>query len=245
LRRLLVPLIGVAIAGLALPAGAGHSGRDHFEYRIFNVRHKPKLGTFVYQRHLATPTLDAPAGWLDGDRIAYRCGYAFLEYRGVIVGRVTVTRIDPKRAQPYVKVNDAYMVEGVRHFDGTVDPTPNQHDEECPRPSEDYQRLVGDPGPVPVVTFQHGPHSIEVRDFGDPADLKKVGRGHLFQTVEVTPDRITVVAYRKRVPALVIYYDLMYTDVVPDTMHAVALLSGHPPEHEPEPEPSPSPDPSP
>jgi hypothetical protein len=233
LRSVLVAFITFLQAGgLVLPADAGHTRRDHFEFRISTTPDRRKVGSLVYPRHLATPTLDAPAGWLDGDRIAYRCGYAFLEYRGVIVGRVIVTRIDPSNARPYVRVNDAYMVEGVRHVDGTVDPTPNQHNEECPRPTVKYQRLVGDADPVPIVTFQHGPHTIEVRDFGDPSDVKKVGQGHQFKTVEVTPDRIAVVAYQDRTPALAIYYDRMYSEVVPGTMHPVTLLSGHPDEHQ-------------
>lgn len=249
--------LSLMFMGLGL-ATADHTNEDFFDFLIsanINDDPAPKLqdpravGTFSYDRHLTTPTLDAPAGWVDGDRKGYSCGYAFLAYRGFIVGRVTYSRIDPPDATPYTVVLDKFMVEGERNYDGTLNtynvpagggerqPAPGRS---CPFPLENgYGPLVGDPGPKPTVTFQHGPHTIEIRDFADPADSDNVGPGHEFKIVSESDTRIEVIAYQDGTPVLAIYYDLMTTAIIPGTEHPVNLFSG-----EGDPEPTPSPEPS-
>jgi len=232
LHLTLVALV-VVLGGLSSPAAASHTDRKLFEFRVTTFPDGRKIGTFRYERHLSTPTLDAPAGWLDGDRAGYRCGYGFLEYRGHLVGRVTVTRIDPPGEKSYVKVSDAFMEEGVRNHDGTINtytvpagggepqPAPGRS---CPDLTQSYDPLVGDPGPRPVVRYQHGPHTIEVRNFADPLDVTKVGSGHKFKIVRATADSVEVIAYQDRVPALAIYYNLLVGDAeIPGTMHPVTL----------------------
>jgi hypothetical protein len=249
--------LSLMFMGLGL-ATADHTNEDFFDFIItanINDDPAPKLqdpravGTFSYDRHLTTPTLDAPAGWVDGDRNGYSCGYAFLAYRGFIVGRVTLSRIDPPDTTPYTVVLDKFMVEGVRNYDGTLNtydvpagggeprPAPGMS---CPFPLEkSYDPLVGDPGPTPLVTFQHGPHTIEIRDFADGADVQNVGPGHTFKVVSESDTRIEIVAYQDGTPVLAIYYDLMTTAVIPGTEDPVTLFSG-----EGDPEPTPSPEPS-
>jgi hypothetical protein len=253
--------LSLMFMGLGL-ATADHTNEDFFDFIItanVNDDPAPKLqdpravGTFSYDRHLTTPTLDAPAGWVDGDRNGYSCGYAFLAYRGFIVGRATYSRIDPPDTTPYTVVLDKFMSEGVRNYDGTLNtydvpagggearPAPGMS---CPSPLEkSYAPLIGDAGPRPAVTFQHGPHTIEIRDFADPTDINNVGPGHEFKIVSESDTRIEVIAYQDGTPVLAIYYDLMTTAIIPGTEHPVTLLSGAP--SEPEPGPSPSPEPSP
>ncbi|MGH2653265.1 MAG: hypothetical protein ACRDHV_02805 [Actinomycetota bacterium] len=253
--------LSVMFMGLGF-AAADHTNEDFFDFVVsanINDDPAPKLqdpravGTFRYERHLTTPTLDAPAGWVDGDRNGYSCGYAFLAYRGFIVGRVTFSRIDPPDTTPYTVVSDTFMGEGVRNYDGTLNrydvpagggeprPAPGMS---CPFPlAKSYDPLVGDPGPTPVVTYQHGPHTIEVRDFADEADVKNVGSGHTFKVVSESDTRMEIIAYQDGTPALAIYYDLMTTAIIPGTEHPVAMLSSTPGEQEPQPGPSPEPSP--
>jgi hypothetical protein len=222
-RRLLALVVLIVSVGLANSPADARPPRQHFEFRVTTVPDGRRVGTFRYERHLTTPTLDAPAGWLDGDRVAYRCAYAFLEYRGHLVGRATFTRIDPPDGDPYVRLNDAYMREGVRNYDGTLTRNTSSSSS-CPAPSRSYDRLAGDPGPRPAVRFQHGPHTIDVRDFGDSSDVGRVGAGHDFGIVLVTADRVEIVAYQDGVPALAIYYERLLGDsIIPGTMHPVTL----------------------
>ena len=253
--------LSLMFMGLGL-ATADHTNEDFFDFIItanINDDPAPKLqdpravGTFRYERHLATPTLDAPAGWVDGDRKGYSCGYAFLAYRGFVVGRVTYSRIDPPDTTPYTVVLDKFMVEGERNYDGTLNtydvpagggerqPAPGRS---CPFPlDKSYDALIGDPGPRPIVTFQHGPHTIEIRDFTDPAELVGVGPGHVFKIVAESNSRIEVIGYQDGTPVVAIYYDLMTTAVIPGTEHSVTLFSGISDEQEPDPSPSPEPSP--
>jgi hypothetical protein len=253
--------LSLMLMGFGL-ASAGHTNVDFFDFVISsNVNDDPApdlqdpraVGTFRYERHLTTPTLDAPAGWVDGDRKGYSCGYAFLAYRNFIVGRVTFSRIDPPDSTPYTVVLDEFMSEGVRNYDGTLNtydtpagggeprPAPGMS---CPFPLEkSYEPLIGDPGPSPVVTFHHGPHTIEMRDFADRADVKGIGPGHTFEVVAESDTRIEIIAYQDGTPVLAIYYDLMTTAIIPGTEHPVAMLSSTPGEQEPEPGPSPEPSP--
>ena len=194
----------------------------------------------IYARNLqgVTPTLDAEAGWVDGDRRAYRCGFAFLQYRGFIVGRVTVSKFqDPvDKKSGYVKINDKYMREPTRNFDGTANTTGRQT-RDCTVAREAYEPFSGTPE-LPVITFQHGPHAIDVRDFGDDADVLVSNPSVVFDLVSATPTQVIVLAYEDNdgelLPMASIYYDLVpdvaqgveVGELTPGTMHPVSLHVG-------------------
>jgi hypothetical protein len=179
-----------------------------------------KVGTFPYLRRLTE--FDPDAGWIDGDRVAYRCGYTFLVDGGEIVARVTFTTWTD--AQGYAVINDRYMEEGQRFFDGSPAPpgTRQVPDSECPVPSERYAVGVPD-GPVPRITFSDASdgHTVEVRDY---TNLSKRGPGswccgetadpgHAFRIASATPDRVTVVMYQNERPVAVVYYDRLSDDI--------------------------------
>jgi hypothetical protein len=223
-------------------------------------------GRFNYFTELDTPGLDAPAGWLGGDRVAYRCGWVHLQYRGWIVGRATYTSVGGPN-EGGASVNDAFMVEGSRHYDGAPDwqdePNRDQFDDECTNPpSGDGMSAAGPETIYPdrpagasfealPVVFYHGPHDIEIRDFNDLDDTTVPVHSSLrLDTVAQTERRVTLVGYeqmgngtfRARVE---IHFDVMVPGgVVPGTAHPVELRTTLEP-HEEEPSPSPSPSPSP
>jgi hypothetical protein len=245
-----VRIVAVSMTALSLMfmevglAAADHTSEDFMDFIITaNVGDDPApklqdpraVGTFRYQRHLATPTLDAAAGWVDGDRKGYQCAYTFLAYRGFIVGRATYSYLDPPGDGNEPRILDRFMDEGARNYDGTLNtydvpagggeaqPAPGRS---CPFPLEKaYDPLTGDPGPKPVVTFQHGPHTIEVRDHADAADIDNVGPGHKFSIVSESNERIEVIAFQDGSPVLAIHYDLMTTAVIPGTDHPVTMFS--------------------
>jgi hypothetical protein len=246
--RLAVKGTAVGVIALSLvfaEVGLGtaeHTNEDFFDFIITanvgdddapNLQDPRAVGTFRYQRHLSTPTLDAPAGWLDGDRNAYSCAYAFLTYRGHIVGRTTYSYIDPPGSGNAPVINDKFMHEGIRHWaDGSLDGNPELEQMDpgtsCPGPagpSDQFPSPGSLPNNLPVVTFQHGPHTIEVRDFADPADSDNVGPGHEFSIVSESDRRIDIIAFQDGTPVLAIRYDLITTAVVPGTDHPVTMFS--------------------
>jgi len=247
--------LAVGFTGLAL---ADHTGAGRFDLMIQTDEDGNKAEdtdvSLHYLRALSTPTLDAPAGWVDGDRWQYKCGYAFLEYRGHIVGRVTAVRMVPPDRSNYILVNDKFMHEGIRHYaTGALDQNPEPEQMEpgtsCRlEGTEPYEPLVGD-GEFPVVTFQHGPHAIEVRDFSDGDDVSRLGSTE-FKLLSADENRVTIVAFRNRLPIGAIYYDRMADYVIPGTSDPVTLrvdcgLECAPPMPSPTPSPSPSPEPTP
>lgn len=149
------------------------------------------------------------AGWTDGDRAGYRCMYAFLLYQGEVVGRVTFTRVPA--ADSYAAVKDKFMVEGERYYDGTLAPE-NAPKElgECPWPVADYAPATGS-DQRPTITYSTTSGSVlEVRNYKNTVALN----GITFRQVESTPQRVTVVAYKDNLPAIVIYYESMVPGVV-------------------------------
>lgn len=148
-------------------------------------------------------------GWVDGDRTAYRCAYGFLEWDGNIVGRVTFTRIP--EADSYSMVNDRYMVEGTRWYDGTLDTADLSQLNDCPFPSEAYDLAVADERPT--VTFRAvSGELLEVRRYSHLLP----GPDVTFAVVNSSPVRVTVVAYAEGLPFMVVYYDSMSDKVVMD-----------------------------
>lgn len=161
-------------------------------------------------------------GWLAGDRVAYRCAYAFLQHNGEIVGRVTFVAIPG--AAPYVVINDKYMVEGGRYYDGSLTPpgTVQVPRLECPVPTQSYATEQV-PDERPKVIYWQGETALEVRDY---AGIVPGTPGLTFDVVEeiTTPfqitspntglthtvnSRISVLARENGVPTVIVYYDAL------------------------------------
>jgi len=246
---------------------------DHFQFHVYQAESTNLYyGQFRYEREVTTPTLDAPAGWVDGDRVRYDCGWTFLTYRQWIVGRATYTSIDPAAKDEPPRgalINDKYMGEGIRRYDGTYEGPggDEQFDEDCTNPPSGdgisgagpsnrgvYPDLPADHdfGSLPVVVFYHGPHDLEIRDFADLDDTIVPMDGSLrVQIVAQDERRVTVVGYnqlpsgmwRARVE---VHFDVMVPGgIVPGTDHPVELRTTLEPEPEPSPSPSPTEEPSP
>ena len=147
-------------------------------------------------------------GWTDGDRSGYRCFYAFLLNQGQVVGRVTFTRVE--EAASYASISDRYMSEGVRYYDGSLAPEGASRElGDCPAPSTAYASATGS-DQRPTVTYTLGGTVLEVRNYKNTV----VGAGITFRQVESTDTRVTVVAYKDNLPAIVIYYDSMVPGLV-------------------------------
>lgn len=281
MKRLLAALFATALvlAGTTT-ATADHSGDGQFEFLVAidtdgdRGKLENQATQVIYHRNLDTHTLDAEAGWTDGDRKAYTCGYAFLRYRGFIVARVHIARFNPDGAPAYVGVQDRYMHEGALNFDGTVPVEGNTTQDgkqlavddgkSCPGlASEEYEPHAGPFDAPPVVTFQHGPHAIDVRDFADSADVDVDDPTIHWQLFEQSPTKVTVLAYHAdNLPVVALYYELVgdpdqgltQGDTIPGTMHPVTMhvgcgldCGGHEGHEEPTEEPTvdPTPDPEP
>ena len=153
----------------------------------------------------------ASTGWTDGDRSGYRCFYAFLLNQGQVVGRVTFTRVP--EADSYASINDRYMEEGVRYYNGSLAPADAPTElGDCPTPSTAYQPATGS-DQRPTITYTLGQTLLEVRNYKKTV----VGAGITFRQVESTDSRITVVAYKDNLPVIVIYYDSMVPGLVMDS----------------------------
>lgn len=152
----------------------------------------------------------ADVTWLDGDRSGYKCAYGFLEFQGEIVGRFTFTR--PLAAATYSAVNDSYMSDGQRHYDGTPAVPPGGELGECPDPSEEYSSYTG-ADERPRIGFWSA-------DFADVLDIRDYTNTVVstvepvkFRLFSVSATRITVIAYlvSSDLPVMVVYYDTMGT----------------------------------
>lgn len=154
-------------------------------------------------------TLTPEVGWTDGDRVGYRCAYMFLQDRGHIVGRVTFLVVDG--ASTYAAINDKFMAEGERFYDGTVNPDPTIRQlNDCPHPEESYEPYFG-PDQRPTITYERARGGVlETRDYS----LTAADPGVTFQQVSSSDDRVTIVAYRNGLPGIVVYYDSMSPRVV-------------------------------
>lgn len=171
-------------------------------------------------------------GWAAGDRCAYRSVYGFLVEGGevvepfddgrrfdlqgetAVIGRFSATRL-PDAA--YIRVNDGFMMEGQRHFDGTFDPlapgtgegSQQRGFDECPDPDEAYDPYTG-PDERPVVVFwTPGGEVAEIRDYR----TTETGEGIIFHLVDAdgSDGRVGVLAVDSAtgLPAVVVYYDAL------------------------------------
>ena len=150
------------------------------------------------------------AQWLNGDRVAYQCAYGFLEHEGEIVGRFAFDRVP---GVTYGRVNDRYMEEGERYWDGTLaapDAPPQLND--CkPNSGFTYEEWDG-PDERPRVVFWSATGDVlDIRDYRNTATSTVK-----FRLFDVSPTRVTVVAYElaTNLPVVVVYYDALGTGTV-------------------------------
>ena len=164
-------------------------------------------------------------GWGAGDRISYGCIYGFLIHGGTLVnlgsknswdleggtiyGRFTAA-LTVSGSGSYLRVNDGYMVEGRRFFDGSPGDGRDQLYSSgfCDTlVSEGYQSYAG-PGERPVIKF-HTPSGevAEIRDYR----TTNAGDGIKFRLVDGdgSDGRVAVVAYKDDLPGVVVYYDAL------------------------------------
>jgi hypothetical protein len=249
MRKLTAVLTGLLVLALPGAAQADHTEQDRFDIIVDTPGDDRVVVNAPYLRHLSH---DVPtAGWVDGERAAYRCAYTFVirdtafaeDPEGQeLLGRVTFTRIE---GAEYARVLDRYMREGWRHHDGTLDPNRGEvrqeFAEECPRDSTTYTSLEGDPGPRPIIEMQDETGQIlDVRSYVNAiTDV-----GHDFRIVSQTPERITVVGYQDAFPVVAVYYEPMNGGRVVCTQGCIEEPSPEP-SPSPSPDPTPSPDPSP
>jgi hypothetical protein len=148
-------------------------------------------------------------GWVDGDRLGYRCAWMFLEHAGTIVGRVTFVRIPDAT---YALVSDRYMTEGVRYFDGTLAPSGTQQTVHVSFSNDivdqAYEPFTG-ADQRPTIKFVSGGDLLEVRDYKKTI----VENGIKFRQVSASGSRVTVVAYENDLPVIVVYYDSIHPSV--------------------------------
>jgi hypothetical protein len=142
------------------------------------------------------------SGWTDGDRVGYSCAYMFLMVDAEVVGRVTFSRVE---GAGYATINDTFMHEGFRYYDGTYDgPGFPQELDDCPPPSEAYEPS-NESDQRPTLAFAVNGQLVETRDYKTIV----LEPGVSFRQTSKTATRITVVAYEKGLPVIVVYYDVL------------------------------------
>lgn len=162
-------------------------------------------------------------GWLPGDRVAYSCAYMFLQHNGEIVGRVTFRAIPPPpHTDSYIVVNDKFMNEGERYYEGSPTPpgTVQVPKGDCPFVTQSYAtELV--PDERPKIVYWQGNNALEVRDY---AGIVPFSPGVTFDVTEVITEpfqitspvtgqthtvnqRISVLERENGVPGVIVYYD--------------------------------------
>ncbi|HEU4915153.1 MAG TPA: hypothetical protein VFV13_01145 [Acidimicrobiia bacterium] len=209
------------------PAGSGSEGGDPVdpgEGYAFIIDNRDTGGDWWRAPYLFELPYAAGFGWGAGDRIAYGCVYGFLIQDGArenlggnnwdlaggnIYGRFLAVLTVPDDGA-YLRVNDAYMVEGRRFFDGSPGDGRDQLYSSgfcADRVSQDYKKYTG-AGERPVIKY-HTPSGevAEVRDYR----TVKAGVGVKFRLVDGdgSDGRVAVVAYKNDLPGVVVYYDAL------------------------------------
>ncbi len=183
-----------------------------------------QAGQYPYIRNLPSGAI-----WVDGDRKAYTCAYGFLEY-GDAVGRFTFVALDDVSGAAYSIVNDKFMLEGVRYFDGSLAPPGTvQTGKKASCPTAEYENLPPRGHQLPIVTFEDKGTGkvLEVRDYNavgfdtrHTARLVAHGTGSQCRRTSVQPDAkgdtswsaeecYTVLLYQDNVPVVAVYYDAL------------------------------------
>ena len=187
-----------------LPAPSG----EHFTTLLTGVMENGPNEQWWDAPYFRSLPYASSTGWTDGDRSGYRCFYAFLMNQGQVVGRVTFMRVP--EADSYASINDRYMVEGMRYYNGALAPASAGNElGDCPSPSTTYEPATGS-DQRPTVTYTLNGALLEVRNYKKTV----VGAGITFRQTESTASRVIVVAYKDNLPVIVIYYDSMVPGLV-------------------------------
>ncbi len=210
-----------------LPTPSGERFDIMLDATLDGVR--TELWVAPYFRNLPY-TNEFDVGWIDGDRVGYGCAYMFLEADGRIVGRVTFTHAS--EAGAYTFINDRFMIEGVRYYDGRVATGGFAQLNDCPDSDQAYGP-AGGPDERPLIYYTQSGELLENRSYtntsGDAIEQGKL----IFRELEriTTPftdvgdlginphtvyDRVTVGAYVYTEGfwqlAIVVYYDALVSD---------------------------------
>lgn len=194
----------------------------------------------------AVPGNHDHAWWVPGDREGYRVAYAFMYDKhpnplpepffsehgevdrdpdeGHFIHRVTAAR--PADAA-YSKVNDRYMEEGKRYYDGhlvtgsTGGEIPDEDAWEVSASDFDYQPDTRPGQQIRVGLWRERPAGVfEIADIRDFTDIKTYAPNLKFRVVPeitVAPDggqRVAVVMYENNIPGTLFYYDALANGVI-------------------------------
>lgn len=151
------------------------------------------LEEFTYAGHLMPyiygelpPGLHDHAWWVPGDRERYVCAYAFMYDRhpnpfggdifhpdGHLIAKTAVIRPD---GQSYGQVNDRYMEEGQRLFDGSIASSSDRSGRGSELTEDCRTEVEQEAGPFDYENYQpHGPDEVRVGLFradGKIADIR-------------------------------------------------------------------------
>lgn len=190
---------------------------------------KKGIGGFQYFGHgmpylysEAIPGNHDHAWWVDGDREAYRCAYGFLydkhpnpfgmfpvDRPAEFIIRATIVR---PLGQGYARVNDAFMDEGVRYWDGSLaDEGAEILSESCQTSALDdfdYDNYVPQgPDSIRVGLFRKDGEIADIRDF---TKFTPAVPGH-FEFISFKDGRVTLVFIlgASNKPSHVFYYDVL------------------------------------
>lgn len=185
------------------------------------------------------------AWWVAGDREGYRCGYAFMydqhpnpfgmfsEPRPAeFIARATIVRPD---GTGYGKLNDRYMDEGVRYYDGSIaNEGGAEISEDCQQTSLDdfdYDAYVPvGAQDIRVGLFRADGEIGDIRDFTDvdvAVDSAGDPMGH-FEFVGLKDGRVTIVFILEQNQKVshVFYYDVMNTGRIAVEVDGVKVAEG-------------------
>lgn len=205
-------ILALCLVLLAVPAAGQTDDQkpDHFSILLIDTQ----LGELWWEAEYLR-TLSPDVGWTDGDRSGYRCAYMFLYKVGrrgrlQMIGRATFIRVEG--AAGYGKVNDRYMDEGIRYFDGSLDPTNGTANDikelgDCPQSTAAYEPFDGNE--LPTIRFMSGGQTLETRNYKTVA----AAEGITFRQVSKSDTSIGVVAYDNGLPVIEVYYDSLVRGV--------------------------------
>lgn len=192
------------------------NGRSSYDIELSNADNGDHWWVAPYKAFLSST-----AGWVEGDRIGYACGYGPLIDNGHIVGRFTFARVE---GAAYAKVNDRFMQEGLRFYDGSKTPegTVQAYGVEFCRGvvAQEYEPNL-EPDSNPVIEFHHLGRVVEVRDYADVTRLipnlkfRLTGVSGPLESCDgegrcvMVNQRATVIAYVDDLPVIVVYYDAL------------------------------------
>lgn len=200
----------ISASGLAIPATKAYpEGLDQFGgYSI--IASNADTGVSWWNAPYLGSNLPYTAGaqWISGDRQGYACAYGFIEDpNGEIDGRFTFVR--PPDAS-YAKVNDKFMEEAERFYDGSlVEPSQGSEitSEDCSgaalSPIDYDTACIGVVDERPRVGFfdEQG-RILDIRDYSN-TDTSTV----IFRLFSFNGSRATVIACEDGLVGMVVYYD--------------------------------------